>query len=628
MDPGNPDKKRLRREGEGEEGDQGGKLKQLQQECQALQQERQDLRRELQAVQMKHQALLVEYQALQQERQGQMVQQELQDHFFSGLVTKRNVWPVMAKILSHLSGRDVRNCLWTCKALRQAVMNDRGALQREMALAFELQSGNFRPRRVSGKFVTCFKEWNKQFDQERRYFESDNFKGNNTLDFMYFLALEVNDTQDNEADRVMSKLDMEILSEPEFPRFSGTPKFGKDWKGRIGQVVESCEQPDCTWLQNGNLVVVERQEKDTECWLVRLDDREENGGKIIDRWDHADFLDGDNRHLVMSCSKSWAEGQSRRRGNMVFCVYFKSFARNDDNSERKCNYNVGFMVNLYEDKLIWKKKIDSSEWRELFFTDRACGFLESSPGYSYNDDCPRTLRHFNAETGMEMTSEKPEELFALSQTTELGSGSNVVAMINGSCEHSHPKDLEGMFTGCCHLLDAWTGSALSRFCLMTPDGQEGEHFLEDVWEYCFVSVFNPLPFWFSLFGDHVLVMCETTIRGSSVSDRTTKTSFTFWDLSAPTRKGVKIGVPCAKDGEDFVCKQEEADVIMGKVVCLDGYESVGPSLTGNIWFLLSSKVVGKGQEEKVWHELHGVNLNRSVGTYWNSKEKPYTLPLT
>ncbi len=525
-------------------------------------------------------------------------------------------------MVSYLPGKDVRGCLWTCRALREAAISNREAMDRETELAFQL-----RPRKVSSKFETDFREWREAF------YETQSQPNSGSYIVAFYLTQRAEDTADGEVDNVMEKIHLEVPTKI----FCISPelKFGSDWEDRILRIVGFNDQP---WLRmyHGDLVIVEKRHNSsnpaedgsnmtTEGWLIRLDDEKEDGGKIIDKWDYLDLVDTeDDRLRKKDYCKSYLEGSSCRRGNRVLCAFWKTLDYRTE-SHKKAQlehpdpsdtfwYLFLVMVDLEEDKVLWKKKAGYDyDWdtRKLYFTDKICGF------FRYQHDCdpdPKILRRFDVETGTELR--ESVELFFAVQEMELASGNDLLALIT---EPKHYNCHDVQFNLVCQTLDVVdTGSTLSYKCLTVPaDAPNNSEIgvLPDLDE--------SLGTCFALFGDRVLVMCDTHVGGDRVRNRTARVCFAFWDLEETKSRSVKIGVCYSENFDEndqvvFNYKDVEADLVMARLVWLDGFENIGPSLTGNIWLLLSSEVrKGKDNHRQVWQTVHAVDLNRSVGALWN-----------
>ncbi len=140
----------------------------------------------------------------QEQLQGQQEQQE-QEHFFSGLAN-RNLKHVLSNILSYLPAQDIRSCLWTCRTLRQAVRNDRAALNRETAHAF-WQMKPDPERKEKNEKVIGMEPWkaSKEFmGKVKVRFEPDKDKAEKVHDGNEgCLARRANSLWDWEADKVI-----------------------------------------------------------------------------------------------------------------------------------------------------------------------------------------------------------------------------------------------------------------------------------------------------------------------------------------------------------------------------------------------------------------------------------------
>ncbi len=563
---------------------------------------------------------------LQQDPVHQVQSKPEQDHVFSGL-TNRNLDHILSKIVSYLPGKDVRSCLWTCRALRHAALSNREAMDRETELRFEL-----KPRKVSDKFETGFEKWEKRLhgDKPNKYVEKFGFEK--------ALTVEARGLRDKEAGSLMDKMNLKMLSLSEDFE-SLVPKFGTDWKDRICRIVgirnSHLHAPILmdpshlfTPMGVGDLVMVETlgegwgfdgSKRITKCYIVRLDDKEESGGKIIDQWNGVDILDEEDRNDYCLLNRPYGylydsdlQGMSCRRENLVFYVYSKKcdYYFNCP-SEGPNEFIFALMVDLEKNKVLWKKDVWSLQgWRDhvdienVFITDKICGFFQ---GVKLKSMRPR---RFDLETGAEMSPwklDEPEKCWI--STMKVVSGNKVVAFLTSNNEYK--PDYES-FNLLCHMFDVQT-TLVRRHCLAIPEDEIPEDLDSHGVGFSMAYVKDNAD-WFHLFGDSVLAMCDNHVRSENCVDRTARVCFAFWNLDEPIRK-VKVGVPLERESLR-VYIEEEADLIMAKLVWLDGFINIGPSLTGNVWFLLSSEVESRCGRKRIWHNVHAVNLNRSVGALW------------
>ncbi len=128
----------------------------------------------------------------------------------------------------------------------------------------------------------------------------------------------------------------------------------------------------------------------------------------------------------------------------------------------------------------------------------------------------------------------------------------------------------------------------------------------------------------ALFGDRILAMCTSHISEMINEDKTRiyrvpVTIFAFFDLQAPTDTTKKFSMPAAI-GADGDCVEEEIELpeITARMVFLPGFEALAPSVTGNIWFLLTWNMEEDSDEEgKVKCYVHAVDVNRSITAFWD-----------
>ncbi len=504
--------------------------------------------------------------------QGQHNQKMQQDHFFSGLAN-RNLDHILTNIVSHLPGRDVRSCLWTCRALRHAAMSNREAMNREAELRFEL-----KPRRVSDEFEADLDD-----DMTKRHF-SDRF-----------LVFKASNTHDSEVDNIMENVDLKVLAPKTISGFGG-----QSWRDKIEQIVGFPHLSFCL-LDAGDLVLVNNSSNiPTDCCLIRLDDKEENGGKIIDKWNHLDMVPNINNDLLEKTATGYyvpIYGQRCRRGNMIFYVYAALLKKEATPGLLHEFYCFALMVDLEEDKVLWKKMVGTTEWDDgkPFVTDQFCGFL------ACKDYDRKRVRKFDIKTGMEI---EPEELLWLNDEMEVASGNDAVALITGS-KHHEP------FNFFCHMVDGNYGLTTRYHGLVVPN--DGSKDFLDMEIGVLPTYFDTLSNRFSLF-NRTLAMCNSHVAGDN---RAATTCFAFWNLEEPIKRAVKYGIPNYMTGESFhIVKDVNVDLVMARVVWLDGFINIGPSLSGNVWFLLSSENYRREGDtrKKVWHTMHAVNINRSVAT--------------
>ncbi len=276
----------------------------------------------------------------QEQRQGQGQQEqpeqkEEQEHFFSGLAN-RNLKHVLSNILSYLPAEDIRTCLWSCRTLRQAVRNDRAALNRETAYAF-WQIKPDPKRKEKDENVIGMKPWraSKEFmGKVKARYEPDKDKAEKVHDGNEgSLARRANSVWDWEADKVieggrkgflkdwyddMLYCDKWVQSRMkklgmggdrgdgggirfDHNRIHGDDLFFADTGDRLGckgskpmsaETLEFLGLGDSKEKQG----VCDCEEKET--YLVRLQDGEDQVGKVLDRMDYVHLAHGEDDQII------------------------------------------------------------------------------------------------------------------------------------------------------------------------------------------------------------------------------------------------------------------------------------------------------------------------------------------
>ncbi len=554
----------------------------------------------------------------EKEKEQVAAQQEpQQDHFFSALAD-RNLDHVLGKIVSYLPGGDVRSCLWTCRVLRHAAMSNRKAMKRECD-AFGCQrfldlpqTDLLKPKKVLDPFSTY---WLDECS----------------------LIKKLGETTEREAGDILEKVvRKETVGKPEKVKSPIGYSFGPDYEDQLVTSLGFGDKKDwvLTPIEMGDLIMLERKydgkesTKTTECWLIRMDSE---GGRILDKWDYLDIVDKDD-DLLKETSYGEVEnlGASFRRGNKVFYVQRKYWgpskhAFNNDKAfdeaypswpeydrytllmNHKC-YIFALMVDLDKNKVLWKKRVGYDyDWKNncLFMTDTVCGFIQNSREESSSGDYkPKRLMRFDVETGAEMLPDLSDGLLQVCSSdnmTSITAGCEMVALVSQVTEDIDvPSTESDSFT--CQLLQASNGFPVSHFYLtITGDRlQRGNGrdilFLEQ--QEMPTSV---------LFVDRVLAMCicPCTLTSYGHYTENKEVHFAFWDL---TKKEQIVKYSWQEEGSKV-----DAYVVGARVITLTGFDNVGPSVTGSIWFLLSSE---KREGDEFDCTLHSVCLNRSVSAFW------------
>ncbi len=258
-----------------------------------------------------------------------------QEHFFSGLAN-RNLKLVLSNILSYLPVKDIRSCLWTCRTLRQAVRDDRAALNRETAHAF-WQIKPDAEQKEKHENVIRIKPWRASEEfmgKVKARYEPDKDKAEKVYDGNEgCLARRANSVWDWEADRVIKDGRKGFLKDWDDMLFCdkwvqsrmeqlglGESKKGEDGiRFHHGRV----HGDDLFFAESGNhlsckgrkpmaadmrkfLGLGDSEEKQGVCdckeketYLVRLQDGEEDKvGKVLGKMDYAHLADEEEDQII------------------------------------------------------------------------------------------------------------------------------------------------------------------------------------------------------------------------------------------------------------------------------------------------------------------------------------------
>ncbi len=341
-----------------------------------------------------------------------------------------------------------------------------------------------------------------------------------------------------------------------------------------------------------------------------------------------------------------------RRGNKIFCVHLTDLCDwlHDVREWGKANgqpdideYQMkrrphrpvfGLMVDLDKNKVLWKRKVTKEgdwTWKEglLYMTDKVCGLLVDEASDEASDDGeewkPKRLARFDVETGEQLSDperEEDKEKLWVTSKPRLATGCETLALVSrtiGQIWLTVPPT-PTRTANFCQLVDVATGRVCRHVHLSYGDFRDPEPI-----EFCgCCAEKKPDVPQRALFGDRILAMCTSHTKGMYNEDKTKYyrvpvTIFAFFDLQAPTDTTKKFSMPAAM-GADCKCVEEEVELpeITARMVFLPGFEALAPSVTGNIWFLLTwSEKEGSDEKGKVKCYVQAVDVNRSIAAFWD-----------
>ncbi len=336
-----------------------------------------------------------------------------------------------------------------------------------------------------------------------------------------------------------------------------------------------------------------------------------------------------------------------RRGNKIFCVHStnlcdwlhdvrvwgKANGQPDIDGyqwKRRSHRPVfGLMVDMDKNEVLWKKKVTNQQnwtWKEglLYMTDKVCGLLVSSASDDGEEWKLKRLARFDVETGKQLSDHKQEDKEKLWVTDKLrlAIGGETVALVSrtiGQIWLTVPPTPTPT-ANFCQLVDVATGRVRRHVHLSYGDFTDPEPV--EICGCCTEK--KPDVPQRALFGDRILAMC-TSHTQEMVNEDETKyyrvpvTIFAFFDLQALTKKTKKFSMPATMSA-DGKCMEEEMELpeITPRMVFLPGFEALAPSVTGNIWFLLTwSEKEDSDEEGKVKCYVHALDVNRSITAFWD-----------